>query len=110
MGKGRDIMAQATRERFGFLTSNELAEIAADDETRLAGLLVRCGCGRFLAPAQDVEHFIEIIRRHAELEEEPGRGSDYVRDVSVPAGGAPSFYPLQEVGGRGISQGTSKFT
>jgi hypothetical protein len=91
-------MAQATRERFGFLTAAEVAEIASDPETRLAWLLVRCGCGRFLAPAQDVAHFIEIIRRHAELEEEPWRGSDYVRDVSVPAGGAKSFDPLQAVG------------
>ena len=98
MGKGRDIMAQATQERFGFLTSAEVAEIAADPETRLAGLLVRCGCGRFLAPAQDVEHFIGIIGRLADLEEEPGRGGDYVRDVSVPAGGAPSFDPLRAVG------------
>jgi len=91
-------MSQATRERFGFLTSAEVAEIAADPETRLSGLLVRCGSGRFLAGAQDVGHFIEIIRRHAELEEDPGRGTDYVRDVSVPAGGALSFDPLQAVG------------
>ena len=99
-------MAQATRERFGFLTSAEVAEIAADPETRLAGLLVRCGSGRFLAPAQDVEHFIGIIERDAERAHAPGEGNDYVRDVSVPSGGALSFDPLQAVGGRsrGISQ------
>ena len=97
MGNGQEIMAQATRERFGFLTAEEVAQIAGDPETRLSGLLVRCGGGRFMAPAQDVAHFIEIIRRHAELEEEPGAVSDYVRDVSVPAGGAPSFDPLSRI-------------
>jgi hypothetical protein len=38
-------------------------------------VLVRCGSGRFLTPAQNVEHFVNIITRD---------GFDYVRDVSVP--------------------------
>ena len=101
MGNGQEIMGRATLERFGFLTDLEVAEIAADPETRLELLLVRCGGGRFLAPAQDVAHFIEIIERDAERCEAPGEGSDYVRDVSVPAGGAPSFDPVKATMPRG---------
>ncbi len=87
MGNGREVMAKATLERFGFLTSAEVAEIAADPETRLTRLLVRCGGGRFLAPAQDISHFIGIIERDAQRAEAPGEGNDYIRDVSVPADG-----------------------
>ena len=97
MGKGKEVMARASVERMGFLTAQEVADIAADPETRLAGLLVRCGGGRFLAPAQDVAHFVGIIERDAELAEVQGEGNDYVRDVSVPAGGAASFDPLKGV-------------
>src|SRR3989304_4053609 len=99
MSKGRKIMHEAQRARMGFLTSEEVAQIAADPETRLDGLLVRCGGGRFLAPAQDVAHFIGIIERHSDLVElhtaEPER-VDYVRDVSVPARSL-SFDPLKGV-------------
>ena len=94
METGQEIMARASRERFGFLSSEEVAEIAADPETRLELLLVRCGCGRFLAPAQDVAHFIGIIEREAGDDMALESGSDYVRDVSVPVGGAASFDPL----------------
>ncbi len=59
-------------ERFGFVTESEVPTLIAED--RLMLLLVRCGGGRFICPAQDVQHFIDIIKRD---------GKDYVRDVSI---------------------------
>jgi hypothetical protein len=58
----------------GFLNTHTLPQIIAVD--RLMLVLVRCGNGRFLCPAQDVEHFTNIITKE---------GSDYVRDWSLPA-------------------------
>jgi len=72
--KGRLTMQRASRERGGFLTECDVKVIANDPTTRLQMLLVRCGSGRFMAPAQDVQHFISIV---------DGSGEDYVRDVSV---------------------------
>jgi hypothetical protein len=69
-------MQRANRERHGFLREDEVAAIAGDPTTRLTPLLVRCGGGRFLAPAQDVAHFIKAVETS---------GMDYVRDVSIPA-------------------------
>ncbi len=84
---GRLIIAKARRDRMGYLTEAEVEEIANDPETRLTMLLVRCGSGRFLAPAQDVGHFIAIIETHgATPANDPNR--DYIRDVSLPAQGA----------------------
>ena len=40
---------------------------------RLDLVLVRCGMGRFLCPAQDAAPFIELVERD---------GSEHVRDVS----------------------------
>jgi hypothetical protein len=57
----------------GFLRAVDIKLIAEMDPMRL--LLVRCGCGRFLTPAQDVAHFIRIISNEK---------TDYVRDVSLP--------------------------
>jgi hypothetical protein len=57
----------------GFLTHTDVEIIAHHDRLRL--ILVRCGNGRFLTPAQDVKHFTEIIARD---------GQDYVRDLSLP--------------------------
>lgn len=83
-------MERARLDRMSFLTAEEVAEIAGDPETRLELLLVRCGGGRFLAPAQDVAHFIGIIEREATYRAgEGGEGSDYIRDVSIPAGWSP---------------------
>ena len=73
--KGRLVMQRAKRERMGFLTKEDIEKIAHDPTTRLTLLLVRCGGGRFLAPAQDVQHFVDIVEAN---------GGDYVRDVSVP--------------------------
>jgi hypothetical protein len=67
-------VADKIREQCGFVTDKELPAII--QYSRLQLLLVRCGNGRFLCPAQDVEHFCGIIEKE---------GSDYVRDVSLPA-------------------------
>lgn len=63
------------RAQGGFLKTGDLPEIIATNRLQL--LLVRCGGGRFLCPAQDLEHFIGIIE---------ASGADYIRDVSLPAG------------------------
>ncbi len=76
--EGPATIDHARRVKCGFLNSEEVLRIATDPQTRLQLLLVRCGGGRFLAPAQDVAHFIELV--------EAG-GKDYVRDVSLPAQG-----------------------
>ena len=57
----------------GFLSPTDIDIIAHHD--RLRQVLVRCGCGRFTCPIQDVKHFMAIIERD---------GQDYVRDVSLP--------------------------
>lgn len=61
----------------GFVTEAELTQIAAGQSTRLRPILVRCGGCRFVAPADQIQHLIDIIERE---------GSDYVRDVSLVAG------------------------
>ena len=61
-------------ENYGFLTEVKLKELVGLN--RLFRVLVRCGGGRFICPAQDAAHFIEIIGTE---------GTDYVRDVSFPA-------------------------
>ena len=57
----------------GFLRDVDIDQLAQQD--RLRQVLVRCGNGRFVCAAQDVKHFIGIIKRD---------GQDYVRDVSLP--------------------------
>ena len=66
----------------GFLTATDLEIIAHHDRLRM--VLVRCGNGRFLTPAQDAKHFMDIIKRDAESHGPTDVGSDYVRDVSLP--------------------------
>jgi hypothetical protein len=46
------------------------------EDIRLAPCLVRCGCGRFITPAQDVQHYTEMVGNDK---------VDFVRDVSLPA-------------------------
>lgn len=62
------------RQRGGYVLEGEIQKLANNPTTRMTRLLVRCGCGRFVAPAQDAEHFIKLIERD---------DGDYVRDVSV---------------------------
>ena len=80
---GELVISRCKREQHGFLKETDVQAIAADPKTRLTLLLVRCGGGRFLAPADQVQHFIGIIEREAG--DKIGPGSDYIRDVSIPA-------------------------
>lgn len=64
----------------GFLTVADVADLAKLDRLRM--VLVRCGNGRFMCPAQDCDHFCTIIRRDFD---EHRNDCDYVRDVSLPA-------------------------
>jgi len=59
-------------EKMGFISLPMLDKVI--EENRLYPCLVRCGCGRFICPAQDVGHFIKIIEKE---------GTDYVRDISL---------------------------
>ena len=61
------------RQHHGFITREMLPEIVKTN--RFERILVRCGGGRFIVPAQDADHFIQIITRER---------SDYVRDLSFP--------------------------
>ena len=71
-GKTMNIIEKIKKERMGFIThEEELTEIVKED--RFAKILVRCGNGRFIAPAQDVSHFVEIINNS---------DTDHVRDIS----------------------------
>ena len=65
---------QRIREQHSFLKPRDVAEFT--ELERLRPILVRCGACRFTCAAQDVEHLLAIIKRE---------GSDYVRDVSLPA-------------------------
>jgi len=60
------------RHGYGCLTAADMPELIAADPKRLC--LIRCNRARFLAPAQDVPHLVDIITRE---------GSDWVRDVSL---------------------------
>lgn len=64
-------------QEHGFITEEQVNEIANHNETRLCLLLIRCNGGRFLAPAQNVKHYVQIINEC---------GKDHVRDISIPAG------------------------
>jgi hypothetical protein len=89
---GEAVISRCKRDSGGFLTEADVQAIAADPKTRLTLLLVRCGGGRFLAPADQVQHFIDIIERDADSQRnlksdggEPSYMGDYVRDVSLPS-------------------------
>lgn len=73
--------------KHGFCQKEDVDILANHESTRLRPLLVRCGCGRFTAPCQDVHHFINIIERDYYLQKKtdsPMFDTDYIRDVSVP--------------------------
>jgi hypothetical protein len=71
------LVARVNRERMGFLTEADVAQLASAASSRLWPVLVRCGGCRFTAPVQDIKHLIGIITREK---------SDYVRDVALVAG------------------------
>lgn len=72
-------------EQHGYILDNQVEELKQIN--RMLLVLVRCGCGRFLCPIQDLQHFIAIIEEHAKLksekEKQPHCG-DHIRDVSLP--------------------------
>ncbi len=56
-----------------FLNENNIDKLETINPHFL--VLIRCGNGRLLCPAQNAKHFIQIITNE---------NSDYVRDVSLP--------------------------
>lgn len=71
-----------------FLDQNDINTLAKHPNTRSLLVLVRCGAGRFLAPADTVHHFATIIGEHATLKAEKDNtefAGDYIRDYSLPA-------------------------
>lgn len=73
---------EAVHSNGGFLRLHQIEAIANDPDTRLTTILVRCGGGRFFAPAQDVIHFIAIIEAHYKANP-ADEHADYVRDCSL---------------------------
>ena len=66
------------------LTEEDVSEVMQINRMML--VLVRCGCGRFLCPVQDVKHFISIIEEHSRMKRAQGKtDGDHIRDVSFPA-------------------------
>lgn len=74
------LLIKIVKQQYGCLDLSNIHELASLDRLRL--VLVRCGNGRFLCPAQNVEHFCNIIRRDFDAHQ---NDCDYVRDVSLPA-------------------------
>ena len=72
MEERNEPVLEAIRRSHGYITDEQMPELAK--VARLTPVLVRCGGGRFTAPAQDVEHLIAIIERDDQ---------DYVRDVRL---------------------------
>ena len=70
----QEIIKKLKLDQFGFLSTVTLTQLAQLD--RLHPVLVRCDRCRFTAPAQDVQHIIDL------LEHDKG---DWVRDVSLAA-------------------------
>ena len=66
------IIKDALYNQGGFIRDDDLDAVIK--ENRLQPLLIRCGCGRFICPAQDAKHFIDIIEKD---------NRDYIRDVSI---------------------------
>jgi hypothetical protein len=72
-GAKMNIIEKIRAEKYGFVDMiNDLPEIIKVNRFQM--LLVRCGNGRFLCPAQDASHFVEIINDSFK---------DHVRDVSL---------------------------
>ena len=73
----------------GFLDADDLKALVEADKGRKVQVLVRCNAGRFVCPADNAEHFVNLIAKYGELLEEkhPGEslppGIEWVRDVSL---------------------------
>jgi hypothetical protein len=84
------IIQKLLDEKCGFVTDADMPEVIK--ENRLQQVLVRCGSGRFICPAQDAKHFIDIIERDAKAQSSKGSSlatmqvhssGDYIRDVAI---------------------------
>ena len=73
----RNSLLRKITNQHGSLDNTDLSDLARFD--RLRPVLIRCGGGRLTCPAQDANHWINII------EASTGAHDDYVRDVSLPA-------------------------
>ena len=62
-----------SKSQFGFVTKEDLDTLEV--EMPNLPLLIRCGCDRYIAQAQDTKARMEYV-------EETG---DYVRDISIPS-------------------------
>src|SRR3990167_10815286 len=97
---GRETIEKAQQENMSFLTEADVKAIASDPETRLTLILVRCGGGRFMAPADQAGHFISLIEEHALCP--VSEHHEYIRDVSLPVnveirGDAPRHETIKEM-------------
>lgn len=87
--KSNPVVAAKVRRNHGFLDSDDLKALVAADVKREVQVLVRCNAGRFVCPADNAEHFVNVIAKYGELLEEkhPGEslppGIEWVRDVSL---------------------------
>ena len=65
---------QRIREKnMGFICSDDdLNDVVR--ENRFQKILIRCGNGRMIVPAQDAEHFVRVVQES---------GLDHVRDISL---------------------------
>jgi len=72
------IIKKLLDEKCGFVSDKDLPEVIK--ENRFQQIMVRCGAGRFVCPAQDVQHFVSIIEKEK---------SDYIRDISIISPGNP---------------------
>ena len=67
------IIQTLLKTKLGFVNDTNIKDVIAENPQQL--LIVRCGGGRFICTADNVEHFVAIIdKKHSE---------DYVRDVSI---------------------------
>jgi hypothetical protein len=71
LSKRSPAFAKKIDKQMGCLTIADVQKLIEID--RLHQVLVRCGNGRFVCAAQDVEHFMKCVEK----------GGDYVRDVSL---------------------------
>lgn len=76
-------LAKKIESQGEFITEEDLPKLVKIE--RLMQVIVRCGCGRFLTPVQDVAHFVRIIEEHMDLRGGMVEGTDYIRDISLPA-------------------------
>jgi hypothetical protein len=69
----KTLLKVLSKQQFGFITKEDL-DILKVEMPNLP-LLIRCGCDRYIAQAQDTQARMNYV-------EETG---DYVRDVSIPS-------------------------